>query len=258
MLIFVVTVKPAELSEDWTRFSAMVRRTVASLTRQTSPAYRVVVVHDTPPDDALEHPNVDYLPVRLPIPHDWATMENDKARRLLAGIDFARGYRPTHVMAVDADDVVSVRLAAFVARNPDTPGWVCRQGYIWPSGRPVVLRERRGFAELCGSSLILGERIVGEFFREESVAFRGGLRLPPGSLWFDHQRTQLDSGETLASLPFPGAVYLVLHGENIRATRDLVRERFVLRSIAGLPAKVLRRPPRLVTARFRQEFGLQP
>jgi len=258
MVIFVVTVKPAQLCSDWGRFSALVRRTVTGLTRQISPAYRVVVVCDTLPEGAVVHPHVDYVACRRPPAHDWATMEQDKASRLLAGIEHGRRYRPTHYMPVDADDLVSVRLAAFVASQPDGCGWVSRRGYVWPAGWPVVLLERHGFAELCGTSLVLGERVVDEFFRTEPVAFRGALTLPPGGVWFDHQRTSLDNGEHLADLPFPAAIYQVVHGENIRAGAALARERFGLRAAARLPAKVLRRPPRPVTAGFRKEFGLLP
>ena len=264
MLIFVVTVKPQALANDWLAYSKVVNRTLMSLTRQTSSAYRVVVVHDELPSPLFRHPKIDFVQLSRPIPRDHAEKNQDKAARLLAGVEHARRWPVIYVMPVDSDDLISIRLANFLEGQSMRSGWVSSSGYIWPGGWPIVLHEKRNLPDLCGSTLILRVDNVREFFPEGGTAYAGGsrsanLKMPPEAVWFDHQRVHLESGESLSPLPFPATVYSVLNGENIRATDEMVRNRTRgLGKSLDFISRLKDRPPRAITRSFQREFGLIP
>lgn len=257
MLAFVVTIKSKAVTRDWATYSVLVNRTLRCLTQQTSPAYRVLAVHEDLPISPLTHPRVDYVHTSLAVPRDRAGKENDKALRLMAGIEAAQRYRPTHLMPVDSDDLVSTRLAAFVAAQPEVIGWASMKGYVWPANWPVVFRQDTNFPDLCGSALIVRADLIGQFLRQDPIAFVDGLVMPPGATWYDHQKLVLDDGQPLGALPFRSTIYSVLHGENIRATTDLVGSRTRTPGAAiGFARRLYERKPAPFTRRLRTEFGL--
>lgn len=256
MLLFVVTVKARTSAADWPAFSALVRRCVTSLTAQSNEDYRVVVVHSELPLNPLRHPWVDYLQVEFPQPHTWAEMEEDKAQRLLAGAAFGGQFNPTHIMSVDCDDLVSRDLAAHVGTSPTAPGWVITQGYVWPHASPVAFRARSGFQELCGTSLLLRTDLFPRAFSDHDTAF-DAVSMRSGSVWFDHRARELQADQGLAHLPFPGAVYCVAHGENIRVA-DAIADR---QALAGgklhfYIRQAKRFQVRAVSRGFRRDFGI--
>src|SRR5690606_10618695 len=60
----------------------------------------------------------------------------------------------THIMPVDADDLVSNRLAGFVEEHPDENGWVIDQGYVHRQGSRIIL-VHSPFDQLCGTCHII-------------------------------------------------------------------------------------------------------
>lgn len=262
MLVFLVTVKPKAVASDWATYSRVVNRTLKSLTSQTTLGFRVVVVHDELPSPMFRHPNLEYVRLSLPTPQDYAAKENDKALRLLAGMEHASKWPSTYFMPVDSDDLVSTRLAGFLAGQGRQAGWASTAGYIWPLGWPMVLKERSNLPDVCGSALVLGADVASEFFSMGGTAYAGderqlNLKMPPGATWYDHQRLRLHSGETLKPLPFPATVYTVLSGDNIRAGGAMIKGRMTsIEAATGFVGRLRRRPLRIVTPGFRREFGL--
>jgi len=165
-------------------------------------------------------------------------------RKMLAGVRRAMTYRPTHVMIVDADDCVSNRLAAEVAEQPDANGWYFAKGYFYHEGMETVHVDRRRFHQWCGSSYILRPELL-------------DLPVPPEqSLGYRHSqlaRQMRERGTPLEPLPFPGAVYVVSHGENINDYASILWP--------GNPVKRWLRQVlyyRPLTPAMRAEFGLYP
>jgi hypothetical protein len=255
VLAFVVTIKPRTQSVDWLAYSALANRTLTSLTRQTCGDYRIFAVHDDLPAEAPRHSRLTYLPLNLPVPHDRASQNHDKALRIMAGVDAAQRQGATHIMAVDSDDFVSVRLAEFVRGQPGAPGWVSLRGYIWPAGSRVVLHENRDLSDLCGSTQIIRADLVHHFISNRRRAYVERLEMPEDAIWFDHQKHEMGRDGRLVELPFRGVVYCVLNGENIRASSTLVSSR-VRSDPIRFARRLARRSPRLLTNRMRQEFGL--
>ncbi|MCC7174753.1 MAG: hypothetical protein IT159_06115 [Bryobacterales bacterium] len=245
MLAFVVPLKSAAASNSWDRVTRLVRRTLRSVCAQTCPDFRAVVACHDIPDIGFEDERVEYLRVDFPPPGpDLGERIRDCASKTLTGLHRALALRPAHVMLLDADDCVSNRLAAHAARHPDANGWYINRGYFWREGLESVHVERRRFHQWCGSSHI---------YRRDL------LELPPlpARDWFYRHsqavRHMRERGTPLSPLPFPGAVYLISHGDNMNDYAGILWPR---NPVKRLLRRVLYH--RSLTPGMRAEFGLYP
>src|SRR5690606_1555588 len=106
MLTFIIPVKSKKVSNSWGYFSKLFERTLKSICNQTSNKFRVVVVCHEKPDTDFEHPNLEFIHVDFEPPllnpdtkdkHD-GLKEEDKARKILAGLDYIKKYDQDYVM----------------------------------------------------------------------------------------------------------------------------------------------------------------
>lgn len=134
----------------------------------------------------------------------------DKGRRLLFAYCKARELGATHVMFLDADDLVSSRLSAFVSRCREENGWVMEKGYRYEEGSHRIYIKRRGFHRECGSGLIVRTDLV----PAPEPDFEQGFEYYRFFINHQYQADKMKRrGHPLASLPFRGAVY-VIHSAN--------------------------------------------
>jgi hypothetical protein len=246
MLVFLVPFKSARAAACWDRACRLLARTLASACAQTSRAFRVVVVcHELPEGDfadpALEFVQADHP---APSPSNPDDLRADKKRKLLIALRSARKHAPSHVMFLDADDLVSRRLAAFVAANPQANGWFLRSGYFHCERQPRLHLERRRFDQWCGSSHIV---------RPEHLEFLD--RMDDRRFYF-HTRLTRDlrrQGTPIRPLPFRGGIYSIAHGENFR---DYERILWPDHPVLGGLRRVAFQ--RALTPDIRREFGLYP
>jgi len=246
VLAFLVPLKSRQVSTSWERVCGLFQRTVASACAQTSPAFRVVVACHEIPGRVAAHPNLEFVQVdhTPPSPSSKQEMRIDKQQKHRAALSRALSYRPSHVMFLDSDDLVSNRLAAFVSSHEAESGWFFRSGYFYCERQKYLHLERSRFEQWCGSSHIV---------RPEYLDFMLGL---DDRLVYDHRNLTEDlarHGTPIRPLPFRGAVYSVSHGENLNDYESLL-----------WPAHPLWRPlrrvlfHRAITPRIRGEFGLTP
>lgn len=261
-LTFIVPVRHQDNARDWNALKANLSQTVASISNQTSPDWRGIVVAnesaELPPlPDRWDVVWVDFLPNtmhergNLSIEEFYDAFRVDKGRRVLAGMLQSRGSR--FFMIVDDDDFVSARLAQHAASHPDAYGWTIDQGYIWDDGGRLLL-EYDDFNHLCGTSLIVRSDLYGlpERFEDASVDW---IKTMLGS----HIRIAgilAEQGTPLQPLPFRGAVYRVAHRGSHSQARSLLYTYFVSPEVLRKPGKVLRNLGKLrwVNARQREEF----
>ena len=245
MLVFVVPLKSAAVSTSWGEVSRLLERTVRSACAQTCPAFRVIVVCHEVPEIGFEDPRLEFLPVSY-APPGRARVETrrDQGRKTLAGLRRALSYNPSHVMLLDADDYVSNRLAGHVAEHPDANGWYIAKGYFYREGMDTVHVERRRFHQWCGSSHIVRPELL-------------ELPAPADEPWFIYHkqivRRMRQRGTPLEPLPFPGAMYLISHGENLN---DYSRILWPRNPVKRWLRRVLYYRP--LTPAMRSEFGLDP
>lgn len=264
MLVFVVPVKSAKLSRDWSLASRLFERCLRAICGQTSPNFRAVIVCNERPDVSFHHPNVHYVDVLFPPPQPdpeephtsgyeysrskFIERQNaDKARKIRTGLEYAERFAPKHSMVVDADDCVSRRLAEFLDGNPGGNGWWFKSGYIHTEGSRFVHLNRQNFNVVCGSSVI--------------AAFPHRNALLSNADFYQH--AFYNPPEGFLPLPFPGAVYSMANGENIYMSAEnrnqiygsLLRRIFSKR-IFSVMWKVVNYRPMLLTQALRDEFGL--
>jgi hypothetical protein len=245
VLVFVVSMKHFQIARNWDYAVQLLERTLRSICRQSSENYRVVVVANQDIEAVARNDAVDLLLVDYPPPEGGlADKRADKARKLKRGFEYASTLGATHVMAVDADDFVSRRLAEVVESSPQTGGWLLRTGYLWKEGSRIAYLNRRNFNHSCGSSAIAHIDLFHHLFDEE---------------WrrYSFEEPRLPVGLAFKSFPFPGAVYCILHRENMfMGPQRLVAHRTAEGSIRYYVRKARKYTPVPVTRHLMNEFGL--
>src|SRR5262249_1750479 len=133
----------------------------------------------------------------------------DKWTKLAHGLVLAGELRPDFVMLMDADDLVSRRLAAHANRNKASNGWILKQGYNWREGARWV-QYSDNFN--CGTNSIVSSRLIKfpEDVRETSIQECVVLKNGHTTI----EKALQERGTPLEPLPFPGAVWVYGHGDN--------------------------------------------
>lgn len=235
MLTFVIPFKSRRVSRDWRTACRLLERTIHSATAQTEPDIRVLVVcHEVPQLEDLprqcEFISAPFAPPSITPEEDLTTdaalfqLRSDKGRKLLYGLSLARGMGE-YVMFLDGDDLVSNRLAAYVATHAGEAGWCFDLGYRMAAGSRWLYPRRR-FYEECGSSHII---------RTDLAPFP---KRPDYSKDFDDyfiRRYEVHAyiaenmknlGHPLRPLPFYGAIYL-FNPESIYGAGNRTKDSFV-------------------------------
>lgn len=261
MLAFVTTLRHPATAFSWARVVELLERSLASVCRQAGPAFRVIVVCNERPTLQFSHPAVEFVEVDLPPPAasprdligNMPAIHADRGRKHLAALRHLRADPPEHLMFFDADDLVSNRLAAYVASAPPADVYYADRGYGHAYGGRLMFLYRRNFHRFCGTCHV---------FRFAALA----PELPPraGALAFardflaDHvgivERFVAD-GRRVAKLPFPAAVYVVGTGENHSGVGSV---RLLIERAKGGPLGRLAalRQLRPLSAALCEEFGI--
>ncbi len=262
-LTFVIPVRHHDTVPDWPDVRRRMLMTAESVAGQIGGSWHAVVVAnegtDLPPlPEGFSVVRVD-LPVRVLPGWDGGAGEaarnrvvrEDKGARVLAGIVAAQ---PTgHVMVLDYDDFVSRRLAALTESAPDSPGWVVDSGYVYDGG-PLTYHKRRGFNDLCGTSLIVHSSLLGLEAGADTDPEHVARAL--GSHVF-LARDLASGGTPLVPCPFPGAIYRVAVPGSVSGSASVRRKFFRRRLLLKRPVTFVRRMGNLVPTRsLRREFAL--
>jgi hypothetical protein len=215
MLGFVIPLKSQKISSNWNQVSNILERTLRSIYNQSSDEYRVLVVCNEIPelkqihakgDSKTEFFQVDYgdLPTTI------REKDSDKSRKIWAGINvLILDENISHIMILDADDLVSSSLVEFVCSHKSSNGWFMNSGFEYPEGKKIVYYRSYGIHYRTGSSHIIRKDILKRYadvpFDLVDIEF----------LYHQNIRSEMISSNTpLEPFPFPGIVYVVEHGEN--------------------------------------------
>ncbi|MBD2461937.1 glycosyltransferase family 2 protein [Oscillatoria sp. FACHB-1407] len=220
MLVFVVPVQSKATAKSWNRVSQLFERCVQSVCQQSSPHFQVIVVCNEKPDTAFRHPKISYVEVDFPVPDINSgrpkeilnEKRTDRGRKQLRGLVAAQEFNPTHTMLLDADDLVSKRLAEFVHRHPKANGWFVNKGYRYAPGSYWIYKKANGFHTMCGSCNIIRNDLNKIPENPEYDRGYGYYKF-----YLNHARVAkvlAEEGTPLEPLPFLGAVYVVQTGEN--------------------------------------------
>ena len=259
MIQFIIPVKSKKVTGSWEKFSKIFERTLKSVANQTSQNFRIIVVCHEKPDVIFHHPNLEYIHVAFEPPnlkespqelHD-GLKEEDKSKKILAGVEHSKKYNSDYLMVVDADDCISNRIAEFVDINKsqNKPGWFFKKGYIYREGDKLISLNRDNFNTLCGTCIIIKPELIEGVFKKTP------------HLLFVHKTTNLPEGHRLEPLPFPGSIYSMANGENHYMSQDQIKNLtlsnvFSWRAIKGIVRKLKKYRIQPLSGSLKEEFGI--
>lgn len=259
MLTFIIPVKSKKVSNSWGYFSKLFERTLKSICNQTSNKFRVVVVCHEKPDTDFAHPNLEFVYVDFEPPlltpetkdkHD-GLKEEDKARKILAGLEYIKKYDQDYVMVTDADDCISNKIAAYVDnyKSADILGWYFKKGYIYREGDKFISLNKENFNTLCGSCIIVKPNLINHIFKQKP------------HLLYVHQTIKLTDDKVLSPFPIPGSVYSMGNGENHYMSSNMIKNLnsknlFSLDMIKSIIRKLKKYRVKTLNTKIRSEFGI--
>jgi hypothetical protein len=175
----------------------------------------------------------------------------DKGRRVLAGMLHAG--KMGHVMVVDADDLISNRIASFVAYHREESGWFIREGFAFQETSRLLLLNRN-FHKLCGTSHIVRSDLYRLPQRAEDAS-EIYINRSLGSHIFIEEMLR-SAGTPLTPLPFAGAIYRMAHPDSVTKSRGIIRSFFWQRALAKSPLKLFKQlfHLRVMTTSLRSEY----
>ncbi len=262
MLVFVIPLKSKLVSRSWPTVSDLFRRTLESICQQTSTNFKVIVACHEKPSVGFEHDSVEYIivdhspPLLIGDPaEDRRRKETDHAKKLWLGFVYAKSLSPSHVMAVDADDCISRRLAAHVDKNIHSNGWYIDQGFEYPNKGNVIYPKSKFYTK-CGTSNIIRYDLLSPLLETsvDKVSIKNDL------MYMRHKLQRgyfAETGSPISPLPFPGAIYITEHGDNNFLEYFSNKQKTLSdygRLYGGKLRKRLMAKP--VTKEIRDEFGL--
>lgn len=246
MLYFIVPLRSRAASHDWECVSRLCRRTLASLCQQTSRQFYIYLVCNDAPTGLAPHPALEVIQGSFPLPgSNKEAQMADKTSKLRRGLMSVREKGGGFVMSVDADDLVHKDLAALAAAHPEANGWMMRRGYSYSEGSRWLERHN-DFHLRCGTSHIirlapeeLPDDLAGP--AENCFVLKRGHHLLAAYL--------AEIGRPLDVVPFPGAIYVKMTGENWTGPNPKG-------GLRATVSKALRTRP--VTSAIRENFNLKP
>lgn len=216
VVLFCIPLTSKARSEDWSVVERNLERTLAALEAQSDPGWRAVVCGQDRPETFDFGPRVAWLRFT------GGSKYYDKGDKRIAMINhIAREVRGDgYYVQFDADDIAHPDLVAHIRRDNNGRGYLIRSGYMAdlsanrfaPLAPPTESAATTAFDDVCGSSAAIRFD-----FRSEP---RGWSRLL-GRMSSHRRVTEwMDLvGLPLDAVPFPAAIYLVNHGENMRKRR---------------------------------------
>lgn len=244
LVLFAIPLIGRHRATDWARVCANLAETLAALQRQSDGQWRALICGQDRPDlpPALAgDPRIAFVPYRG---RDKFYDKGDKRIALIRHIgQTVRG--DGYYMQLDADDILHPALVAHVRGADNGAGHVITRGYVadLDGGRMAPLGPEPGrapFNLMCGScNIVRYDLRQGRAWLRVLRVLRAHGTVPA---------TLADYGLHLEPVPFPAALYLVGHGENMVRRRGTEGGKFDYLDRHGLPADQ--------QARIRAEFGV--
>jgi hypothetical protein len=214
MLGFILSLRAKALARNWDHTIWLLHRTLDSIVNQTGTEYKIVIAcHDLPPLPSSLAARTHLVSVAHPLPERTSDdMCVDKVLKVTAGIDWAVAEGCTYVMFVDADDLVSNRLAEWVEQHEGANGWFLGSGYEYRYGSHSLRRREDAAHGICGTCAIVRTDLLkfapDPVYRGQRVNTLAAVGHP------QYQDLLRSQGFPLDPLPFRGSIY-ILHEDNI-------------------------------------------
>ncbi len=136
-VMFVSPIVSRRYADDWEGVERGLAATVRSLSRQTDPDWKIMVIGGDEPRlpcelaDRMEFVEADLM---IDDPTRKGRREIDKQRKQYCGYVELRRHMPEFVMPLDYDDLVSTRLVEYVRAHDQFDGFMLKSGYVYRDG----------------------------------------------------------------------------------------------------------------------------
>ncbi len=224
MIGFVVPLKPKANSKNWEQDLNLLEKTLRSICNQTKDKYRVYVISHDLPQIQFKHPNLYFN--LLPYPYAQFLDINidgvlgnfeengiekgfDQGRKTMYGSKLAIEDGCNYIMSVDADDLISNRIASYVNDNPNNDGWYVDQGYIYSTKSKILINQKHKMNHINGSTHIIAAKhiIVPDF--NDNIHINYNFFAAHSYLRY----RLLESNIEIKAIPFPAVIYIA-HDNN--------------------------------------------
>ena len=212
VVVFAMPLVSRRRSDNWEEVCANLARTLDSLRRQSSHRWAVILCGQDAPDGITLPDNVEF--VRF-TGSDRYFDKGLKRRAIVRHLLRSRrdeGY----LFQFDADDIAHPDLVRHIVEDHNAAGYFLPEGYLWniATGEVAPLAERKGLKALnriCGSSNAVHfdlrrNRASGAVLNE----MKAHAAIPARMEYF---------GLHMQPVPFPAALYVIGHGENMIGRR---------------------------------------
>ncbi len=218
---FCIPLMPKANAGDWGQVCRVFQQTIRSLENQKNQNFKVLLAAQDLPEF---FPEIDLDIVHVHTP--WA-VEDDKSHKLrdkrwkkTTLLRHVRQAGGGYVMMLDADDLVSNRLVEYALQERNPNGYIIEQGfaYDWKADliAPIPGVWGKTFDAVCGSCSII-------YFNREDLppptaqenSDEGpylAAKLRQHAQW---KHVMAEAGRPLQAVPFPGAVYVLNHDNNL-------------------------------------------
>ncbi|MCK9361790.1 hypothetical protein M0Q28_06240 [Patescibacteria group bacterium] len=217
-------------SKNWDHVSKLFDQTLLSVLTQKGNLKVLVAGTDIPASRFIGDPRFEFFTVRQDVPQTWREKIHDKTMKLRRLVEEVCERGGGYVVTMDADDLVSNRLAQHIALTDNKIGYIFQSGYLFNvAGKQF--RRVHNFSKHCGTC---------------AVFYLGKNDLTPGSgvcaIIENGKHTEYEKhagllGKKLDAVPFPAAIYLRHHGGNVSLERESTpmfrNSRNIIRRLVG-------------------------
>jgi hypothetical protein len=242
---FAIPLISRRRANDWAQVGANLAVTLASLARQTDPRWRAVICGQDRPDTLPDDPRVTFLPCDISDRFNDQLEKGEALTRDLARRETGAGY----YFKLDADDILHPGLVAHILADDNGQGYLIDKGYILDRQHLAATGELRmaelvpprrshAFFEQCGS--------CAAFWYDFSRGADFVSLLDKRGSHVELERNLRDFGFRIERVPFPAGIYVMNHGENMRARRGKLSKKMHFFDLAPVAD-----PQRVAT-----EFGI--
>jgi hypothetical protein len=263
MLGFVIPFKAKEKSKDWARDCALLKRTIQSILNQQDPSFKCYVIYSDMPPDPITDGKIIWIHFPFPFVEIEQMIDKDKlknntqahfffdqGKRILYGCNFAKKDGCKYIMAVDADDLVSNRIAGFVndLKSSENVGCYVNKGYMYTEGKQYLVKVPRQMNFINGSVNIIRADLIPEPDFNENKFENFNFFSSHGYL---KERIEKMYQKKLKRVPFYGTIY-ILHDSSWSKLADYVNKNTLKQMIK----KILLSKP--ISMEMKKEFWLYP
>lgn len=234
MITFCIPLLSRRVASDWQMVTTLFNRTLWSCYNQTCPEFRIIVAcHEIPKLDKRYDDRVEFIQVDAPIPRTQHEKMIDKGYKTHTCAMRLRELGGGYGMLVDADDLVSNRLAQYVHDMPDENGFYIKSGYVYFVG-DSYMKKLDKFSS--GTAFIVNYAVEDlpdaypEVMTDNNNENECLMRKKHGSVAEECAK----AGRPLRPLPFRAAVYVLGSGENHSLYGKTTKYQTLLRSFVQL------------------------